>query len=57
MSRKSDDGAKYDNSFWEVEVFLPQYDHGGSSDIGGLARKIRLGQKSMQPKLDVGGQK
>ena len=57
MGRKSDDSSKFDRSFQKVEIFLPQYDHGGLSDIGGLARKIRLGQKSMQPKFDVEGQK
>ena len=51
MSRKSDDSSKFEHSFWEVEVFLPQYDHGGSSDVGGLARKIHLEQKSMQQKF------
>ena len=44
--KKSDDSSEFDNSFWEVEVFLLQYDHNTSSDIGGLSRKIRLEQKS-----------
>ena len=57
MGRKSDDSSKFDKRFWEVEVFLPQYDHDASSNIGGLSRKIRLGQKSMTGKFDVGGQK
>ena len=55
FGRKSDDSSKFDRSFRKVEVFLPQYDQGGSSDIGGWSRKIRLEQKSMQPKFDVGG--
>ena len=50
IGRKSDDSSKFEHSFWKVEVFLPQYDHGGSSDVGGLARKIRLRQKSMTRK-------
>ena len=48
MTCKSDDSSKFDNRFWEVEVFLPQSDHCGSSDVGGLSRKIRLEQKSPQ---------
>ena len=43
MGQKSDDSSKFEHSNGKVEVFLPQNDHGGSSDIGGLARKIRLG--------------
>ena len=57
MTYKSDDSSKFESSFGEVEVFLPQYDHCGSSDVGGLSRKIRLEQKSMRVKFDVGGQK
>ena len=57
MTYKSDDSSKFDRSFWKVEVFLPQYDHGGSSDVGGLARKIHLEQKSMTGKFDVEGTK
>ena len=57
MTRKSDDSSKIDQILGEVDVFLPQYDHCVSSDIAGLARKIRLGQKSMQPKFDVRGKK
>ena len=57
MSRKSDHSSKFDRSFRKVEVFLPQYDHVGSSEEGGLSGKIRLRQKSMIPKFDVGGKK
>ena len=57
MTYKNEDNSKFDNYIWEVEVFLPQYDQGASSEIGGLPRKIRLGQKSMAAKFDVGGQK
>ena len=57
MSRKSDDSSKFDRSFLEVEVFLPTYDHNASPDIGGLSRKIRLEQKSMRAKFNVGSQK
>ena len=57
LGRKSDDSSKFESSFWKVEVFLPQYDHCGSSDVGGLSRKIRLEQKSMAAKFDVGGEK
>ena len=57
MTYKSDDSSKFEQRFWEVEVFRPQYDHCGSSDVGGLSRKIRLEQKSMTAKFDVGGQK
>ena len=52
MTRKSDDSSKFDKTFWEVEVFLPQYDHDASSEVGGLSRKIYLEQKSMQAKFD-----
>ena len=48
MTYKSDDSSKFDNRFWEVEVFPPQSDHRGSSDVGGLSRKIHLEQKSPQ---------
>ena len=51
ITRKSDDSSKFDRSLWKVEVLLPQYDHGGSSDVGGLARKIHLEQKSMTGKF------
>ena len=51
MTYKSDDSSKFDRSFWKVEVFPPQYDDGGSSDVGGLARKIHLGQKSMEQRF------
>ena len=54
MGQKSDDSSKFEHSFWEVDVFLPQYDYGGSSDVYDLARKIRLEQKSMTGKFDVG---
>ena len=57
LGRKSDDSSKFEHYIQEVEVFLPQYDHCGSSDVGGLSRKIRLEQKSMTAKFDVGGQK
>ena len=57
MTRKSDDSSKFEHSFWKVEVFLLTYDHNASTDIGGLSRKIRLEQKSMQPNFDVEGQK
>ena len=57
MSRKSDDSSKFDRSFLEVEVFIPTYDHNASPDIGGLSRKIRFGQKSMEQNFDVGGKK
>ena len=57
FGHKSDDNSKFDNYIWKVEVFLPQYDHCGSSDVGGLSRKIRLEQKSMALEFDVGGQK
>ena len=52
MTRKSDDSSKFDKRFWEVEVFLPQYDHDASSEVGGLSRKIHLEQKSMKAKFD-----
>ena len=57
MTYKSDDSSKFDQTFWEVEVFRPQCDHCGSSDVGGLSRKIRLEQKSMELEFDVGGKK
>ena len=53
IDRKSDDSSTFEQKFWEVEVFLPQYDHCGSSDVGGLSRKIRLEQKSMERNFDV----
>ena len=52
MTRKSHDSSKFDRSFWEVEVFLPQYNHDASSEVGGLSRKIYLEQKSMEGKFD-----
>ena len=48
MTYKSDDSSKFDYRFWEVEVFLPQSDHCGSSDVGGLSRKIHLEHKSTE---------
>ena len=55
MGRKSNDSSKFEHYIWKVEVFLLQYDCKASSDIGGLAREIRLEQKSMKNKFDVGG--
>ena len=57
LGRKSDDSSKFENLFWKVEVFLPQYDHCASTDVGGLSGYAFLRQKSMQPEFDVGGQK
>ena len=57
LGQKSDDSSKFNRSFGEVEVFPPQYDHYASSEVGGFSRKIRLEQKSMRGKFDVGGQK
>ena len=57
MSQKSNDGSKFEHSFWKVEVFLLTYDHNASTDIGGWSRKIRLEQKSMTANFDVEGQK
>ena len=51
MPYKSDDSSKFDRSFGEVEVFLPQLDHSGHDEIGEMSRKIRLRQKSMEQKL------
>ena len=57
MVRKSDDSSRFDHYIWKVEVFLPRYDHCGSSDVGGLSRKIHLELKSMAAKFDDKGQK
>ena len=57
MTYKSDNSSKFEQRFWEVEIFRPRFDHCRSSDVSGLSRKIRLEQKSMKPEFDVGGQK
>ena len=53
MTRKSDDSSKFEHSFWKVEVFLPQYNHDASSEVGGLSRKICFEQKDMTSTCDV----
>ena len=57
MTYKSDDSSKFESSFWKVEVFLPQYDHCGSFNVGGLSGYGFLRRKSMELEFDVGGQK
>ena len=57
VGRKNDSNSKIESSFWKVEVFLPQYDHGGCSDHSGLSVYAFLSHKSMRAKFDVGGQK
>ena len=51
MTYKSDDSSKFEQSFWKVEVFLPQHDHSRSYDVGGLSRKSHLEQESMTGKF------
>ena len=50
---KSDDSAKFDKSFGTLEVFQPPCILNTSSEMPGWSRKIRLEQKSMEPKFDV----
>ena len=57
MTYKSDDSSKFESSFWKVDVFPPQYDHCGSSDVGGLSGYAFLRRKSTELEFDVEGQK
>ena len=55
MSRKSDHSSKFDKRYLYSEVFLLKTKLYASFNSPVVARKIRLEQKSMQPKFDVGG--
>ena len=57
MTRKSDDISKSINSFWEVEVFLPQFNHRGSTRDLRFVLGSRLEVKSMRTKFVIKGQK
>ena len=53
MTHKSDDSSKFLNSFWEVEVFLLQINHCGSTRDLRFAQERNLETKGMEPKLVI----
>ena len=53
MTHKSNDSSKSLNSFWEVDFFLLQINHWGSTRALRFAQGRHLEAKSMEPKLMI----